>query len=195
MEIKISSLRVTECGPLKDVRIDFNDSEKDIPQPITVLGGANGTGKTTTLELIFSLLYLFKFSPKARFAPIEDLSLDILKQAEYAELKLFIDNEPCIVFWGEDKTENDYNQVKIRNKHGIQCIVDEEFNEKWEIPSTGTFPEKINAFIKKLALVQLNGNRIKIKWLSKYAKRLITVCFQTVYRLIFLKNPIELNQC
>ncbi|GEM_PF-5170778 len=28
-----------------------------------------------------------------------------------------------------------------------------------------------------LALVQLNGNRIKIKWLSKYAKRLITVCF------------------
>ncbi len=47
----------------------------------------------------------------------------------------------------------------------------------------------------KLALVQLNGNRIKIKWLSKYAKRLITVCFQTVYGLIFLKNPIELNQC
>jgi len=35
----------------------------------------------------------------------------------------------------------------------------------------------------------------RIKWLSKYAKRLITVCFQTVYRLIFLKNPIELNQC
>ncbi len=49
--------------------------------------------------------------------------------------------------------------------------------------------------MEKLALVQLNGNRIKIKWLSKYAKRLITVCFQTVYGLIFLKNPIELNQC
>ena len=54
---------------------------------------------------------------------------------------------------------------------------------------------RISPFTIFPALVQLNGNRIKIKWLSKYTKRLITVCFQTVYGLIFLKNPIELNQC
>jgi AAA15 family ATPase/GTPase len=145
MEIKISSLRAIDCGPLKDVIIDFNDSEKDIPQSVTIIGGANGTGKTTTLELIFSLFDLFRFSPKARFASIDNLSLGILKQTEYAELKLLIDKEPCIVFWG--KTENDR---KNGNKHGIQCIADGEGNKKWELSSTGSIPEKINAFVKKL---------------------------------------------
>jgi len=145
MEIKISSLRVTECGPLKDIRIDFIDKEKNIPQSVTVLGGANGTGKTTILELIFSLFDLFKFSPKTNFTSAGNLRAGILKQTEYAELELFIDNEPCIVFFG--KTENDLN---LKNKHGIQCIVDEEGNEKWKMLSSGNIPEKINTSIKNL---------------------------------------------
>ncbi|MCP4138001.1 MAG: hypothetical protein GY754_43965 [bacterium] len=139
-------LRVTECGPLRDMIIDFNDSEKDVPHSITILGGANGTGKTTTLELIFSLLDLFKFSPKDRFTSIGNLSLGILKKTEHAELKLYINSEPCIVFLG--KTGNDYNGSE--NVHGIQCIVDEEGNKKWKMLSKGSLPKKINAFVKEL---------------------------------------------
>ncbi len=45
------------------------------------------------------------------------------------------------------------------------------------------------------ALVHLNGNYIKIRWLPEYAKKLTAVGFQTEYGLIFLKNSIELNQC
>ncbi|ETR65293.1 MAG: hypothetical protein OMM_14479 [Candidatus Magnetoglobus multicellularis str. Araruama] len=75
MEIKISTLRVFECGPLKDVIIDFNDSEKNRPQSVTILAGANGSGKTTTLELIFSLLDLFKFSPEANSDFINNLNI------------------------------------------------------------------------------------------------------------------------
>jgi AAA15 family ATPase/GTPase len=152
MEIKISTLRVIECGPLKDVIIDFNDSEKNWPQSVTILAGANGSGKTTTLELIFSLLDLFKFSPEANSDFINNLNIvHILKQTEYAELRLIIDNEICIVFWGEIE-HND----KIKNIHGIQRYFDEEGNKKWKIYSKGHIPKKINAFVNNLEKTPLD---------------------------------------
>lgn len=145
MEIKISKLRVIECGPLRDVIIDFNDMEKNAPQPITVLGGANGTGKTTILELIFCLFDLFKFSPKARFAAIDNLNVGILKKTETAELTLYIDETPCVVFWGTPE-----NHQNIKNMHGVMRSCDDEGNQHWRMTSKGPLPKRINAFIKKL---------------------------------------------
>jgi recombinational DNA repair ATPase RecF len=48
---------------LKDIKIDFTDNAKS--QSVIVLGGANGSGKTTVLELIFVLAELCKFNHKA----------------------------------------------------------------------------------------------------------------------------------
>ena len=42
-KIKILALTVKNCSALKDVKIDFTDNGK--PQPVIVLGGANGSGK------------------------------------------------------------------------------------------------------------------------------------------------------
>ena len=52
MKIQLQSLRVLNCDPLRDVCIHFNT---DGDSPVTVLAGANGSGKTTALELIVSL--------------------------------------------------------------------------------------------------------------------------------------------
>lgn len=54
MKIKLASLYVENCGPLKDVLIKFTD-EDDQPLSTVVLAGANGSGKTTVLELIYTL--------------------------------------------------------------------------------------------------------------------------------------------
>lgn len=54
MEIQVKSLLVKNCGPLRDVEVSFMDGDK--PRPTTVIGGANGSGKTTILELIATLL-------------------------------------------------------------------------------------------------------------------------------------------
>lgn len=51
MKIELRSLHVKGCGPLEDVTIDFTDAEGK-PRPVTVIAGANGSGKTTVLELI-----------------------------------------------------------------------------------------------------------------------------------------------
>ena len=45
MHIKVLSLRVKNCGALEDIYIDFTNDQK--PQSVIVLGGANGSGKTT----------------------------------------------------------------------------------------------------------------------------------------------------
>lgn len=55
MKIQLQSLRVINCGPLRDVCIHFN---ADGDSPVTLLAGANGSGKTTVLELIFATLAL-----------------------------------------------------------------------------------------------------------------------------------------
>ena len=49
MKIQLQSLRVVNCGPLRDVCIQFNTNGDS---PVTVLAGANGSGKTTILKLI-----------------------------------------------------------------------------------------------------------------------------------------------
>ncbi|WP_083234210.1 ATP-binding protein [Candidatus Marithrix sp. Canyon 246] len=57
------NITVKNCGTLKDVKIDFTDNGKS--QSVIVLGGANGSGKTTVLEFIFVLAELCKFNHKA----------------------------------------------------------------------------------------------------------------------------------
>lgn len=55
MKLELRSIRVKNCGPLDDVRVEFYD-EQGKTLPVCVLAGANGSGKTTILEVIVWLM-------------------------------------------------------------------------------------------------------------------------------------------
>ncbi len=51
MKLELRAIRVKNCGPLDDVRVEFYD-EQGKTLPVCVLAGANGSGKTTILKTI-----------------------------------------------------------------------------------------------------------------------------------------------
>lgn len=58
MKLELRSVRIKNCGPIDDIKIDFFDaSGKTLP--VCVIGGANGSGKTTVLEALSSLFEIF----------------------------------------------------------------------------------------------------------------------------------------
>ncbi len=91
MKIQLQSLRVINCGPLRDVCIHF---ATDGDSPTTVLAGANGSGKTTVLELIAALSELLH--PDAEKRPLPQ----ILKRTEYAQMNWLVDGETLAVYYG-----------------------------------------------------------------------------------------------
>jgi predicted ATPase len=102
MKIQISSLRTVNCGPLDDVCIDFTD-EAGQPQSVIVLAGANGSGKTTILELIFALCELVMSDwTSARVRDKEFRGHRILSRTTYAQLTLLIDGaERFTIYYGD----------------------------------------------------------------------------------------------
>ncbi|EDN68959.1 hypothetical protein BGP_2708 [Beggiatoa sp. PS] len=146
MKIKILSLIIKNGGALKDVKIDFTDNGQ--PQSVIVLGGANGSGKTTVLELIFELVALFRFHQH-----ITKKIPDILKQTEYAELELLIDDEKHSVFFDKASFPDKQTQEKIfqlhqedNNKHGIVYQAFFENAQGWSM-SNSEISEKMSRLI------------------------------------------------
>ena len=89
MKIQLQSLRVINCGPLRDVCIHFNT---DADSPVTVLAGANGSGKTTALELIAALAGLLDWDTAySRTIPSRRHAQAVLDRTEYAQLDLLVD--------------------------------------------------------------------------------------------------------
>ncbi len=147
MEIKILSLTAKNCGTLKDVKIDFTDNGK--PQSVIVLGGANGSGKTTVLELIFALAKVFKFQKLP----------EILRQTEYAEIELLIDDENHKIFFYKP------SRIDFTNK------LDEKINNLIKlndetIPSILYFPHNRELFSVKGE--QIHREEIKYQWCYRY---------------------------
>lgn len=96
MKIQIQSLRVINCGPLRDVCIHFN---ADGDSPVTVLAGANGSGKTTVLELIVALCeFAYPFEEPYTWP-------ELLNRTEYARLEMLIDGEKLSIYHGEKHPE------------------------------------------------------------------------------------------
>ncbi|HEY3329152.1 MAG TPA: ATP-binding protein [Capsulimonadaceae bacterium] len=71
MKLQVKSLRAIECGPLNDDLIDFTDPKTGEARPVTLLAGANGSGKTTALELTASLLALVPLAVTPSFRSMQ----------------------------------------------------------------------------------------------------------------------------
>jgi ABC-type Mn2+/Zn2+ transport system ATPase subunit len=97
MKIQIKSLRAVNIGPLKDVTLDFTDPSGQ-PRQNTLIGGANGNGKTTVLELIFRLLELLEPTNTLTDFPILSIIHD--PSTQYAQLDLMIDESPFTIYYG-----------------------------------------------------------------------------------------------
>jgi len=95
VKIQLQSLRAINCGPLRDVCIHFNT---DGDSPTTVLAGANGSGKTTALELIVGLAEMLL--PLSELPPLRP----VLAQAEYAQMDLLVDGKEFSLFFGQKPT-------------------------------------------------------------------------------------------
>ena len=109
MKIQLQSLRVINCGPLHDVCIHF---ATDGDSPTTVLAGANGSGKTTVLELIVALCgFAYPVEQSPEQYPAWPTLLD---RTEYAQLDLLIDGEKLTLHHGEQQPEttSDGNYLK-----------------------------------------------------------------------------------
>ena len=99
MKIEITSLRVVGCGPLQDVRIDLTDRENK-SLPVVLLAGANGSGKTTALEVMFGLFQLL--DPEIRQVP------PVLRRTQYAILNCLVDDIPFTIHYGSiEKAKKD----------------------------------------------------------------------------------------
>jgi predicted ATPase len=113
MKMQIKSLRAIACGPLRDVTIDFTTNGE--PRPITLLAGANGSGKTSVLELIVSLA---KFIP---VQPIYDPRPNTLpatySKASYARLGLDVGDQRFAVEFGRRPDDEDAPTEVVRIMH------------------------------------------------------------------------------
>jgi AAA15 family ATPase/GTPase len=154
MDIKILSLTVKNCGTLKDIKIDFTDNGK--PQSVIVLGGANGSGKTTVLELIFALAELFKFQKLP----------EILKQTEYAEIELLIDDENHKVFFSQPLHIDFTKNIDEKIKNLIKQNESKAINLIDTIPSILYFPHNRELFPVKGE--QIFREEIKYQWCYRY---------------------------
>lgn len=103
MKIQLQSLRVLNGGALRDVCIHFNT---DGDSPVTVLAGANGSGKTTALELVFGLAEMLL--PNSELPPVRPALL----RAEYAQMDWLVDGEKFSLVHGQRP-----NDVKLSGNH------------------------------------------------------------------------------
>jgi AAA15 family ATPase/GTPase len=97
MKIQLQSLRVINCGPLRDVCIHF---ATDADSPVTVLAGANGSGKTTVLELIIALSDLLNPQHDSASSVSRNENY-VLNRAEYAQMDWLLDDEEFSIFCGK----------------------------------------------------------------------------------------------
>ncbi|MCK6625954.1 MAG: AAA family ATPase [Anaerolineae bacterium] len=121
MQIQIKSLEVKNCGPLRDVIIDFTTN--NTPRPVTILGGANGSGKTTVLELIFALTRLLAYKDiPSDWSQHE--GMHILTRAKEARLNLSVDNRNLTISYGQLIPSNQGESISFVFSFGNEELIE-----------------------------------------------------------------------
>lgn len=91
MNLELRSVRIKNCGPIDDIKIDFFDaSGKTLP--VCVIGGANGSGKTTVLEVIWGMALMISAQSYAG------------KVGEYLQVDWSIGEKAFSTFYGTPPT-------------------------------------------------------------------------------------------
>src|SRR5215475_7897814 len=110
MKFELRSVRIKNIGPIDDIKIDFFDA-KGKTLPVCVIGGANGSGKTTVLEVIIALTeILLTGSAGGNYLRSKP---DIYAQADW-----LIDGTEFSLFYGILP-----NDVALRKEHcGLKLI-------------------------------------------------------------------------
>lgn len=91
MKLELRSVRIKNIGPIDDIKIDFSDANGKT-LPVCVIGGANGSGKTTVLEVIVSLAEILHTGKAGAFLRS--------KPDGYAQADLLIDERDFSIFFG-----------------------------------------------------------------------------------------------
>lgn len=92
MHFNLERLRIIKSGPIDDLLIDFINPETKKPLDFCVIGGVNGSGKTTILETIQELISLLLRCPH--------MQPNFKKNVKYAQLDLLVNDIPFTIYYG-----------------------------------------------------------------------------------------------
>ncbi len=95
MKIQLKSLNISGCGAIDDLSLDFTDAKGNV-LPISVIAGANGSGKTTVFNVITQLSELF----------CPNRNRLVKKKIEFAQLNWLIDGKEFSLVYGKKHNEN-----------------------------------------------------------------------------------------
>ncbi|NJN93376.1 MAG: ATP-binding protein [Anaerolineales bacterium] len=179
MQIQIKSLEVKNCGPLRDVNIDFTTN--GVPRPVTIIGGANGSGKTTILELVCALAH-FALHEYVLLEHIdEDLmppEMHILRRTKAAQMSLLIDGDNFNISWPGKSEQTPINSNKVKRfletlnqqvtLELLTSFSSDELvsNQSLDLPSILYFPHyrRLTSIVGR----QINREEVSYKWVYRY---------------------------
>lgn len=156
--MRILRLYIQGCGVFQSHLIDFTHDGK--PQNLICLAGVNGSGKTTVMELIFSLISSLHPDFLENIEHERDrLKSHILTRTEFAQLDILIENQELSLVWGkpEQRVKNGDEYI-VLNPSIVKKRLNVEFqyvgsDENEEFP---TEENELEEHIKKFALKKRN---------------------------------------
>ena len=113
--MRILRLYIQDCGVFKSNLIDFTHDGK--PQNLICLAGVNGSGKTTVMELIFSLISFLNPNFTLEDIYFDRLKSHILTRLNFARLDISVDDQILSIIWGtnvQKPDETDKNSITGR---------------------------------------------------------------------------------
>jgi len=96
--MRILRLYIQGCGVFKSNLIDFTHNGE--PQNLICLAGVNGSGKTTVMELVFSLISFLNPSFTLEDIYFDRLKPHILTRVDFAQLDILVNDRTLSIIWG-----------------------------------------------------------------------------------------------